>query len=290
MADLHPNDIGLATFEDVGDVNNLQTKAKEIVEAINEIKEAGGSLSSLEDQLYVDGENNIILGKGNVVYGSNNLVIGSDNVVAANKARANAEAAAAFNDGYSYAPYSMAVGYSARAYERAIKCTALNNAAKTLTAASGQDLNSLTGKSSWQAAPAVTLEECNEHIQNGTHRNATTSISGFMSSSDKSKLDNATSSYTASRLILRDSYGRAQVQSPSSSYDIANKTYVDSNFVRKNAATTMTARLTAQSNTSYTTKQVRNIVFWTSGTTPPATSYYNEEEESESYLQIYKEE
>lgn len=38
MADLHPNDIGLATFEDVGDVNNLQTKAKEIVEAINEIK------------------------------------------------------------------------------------------------------------------------------------------------------------------------------------------------------------------------------------------------------------
>ena len=55
--------------------------------------------------------------------------------------------------------------------------------------------------------------------------------------------------------------------------DIANKTYVDSNFVRKNAATTMTARLTAQSNTSYTTKQVRNIVFWTSGTTPPATSY-----------------
>ena len=68
-------------------------------------------------------------------------------------------------------------------------------------------IKAITGKSSWQAAPAVTLEECNEHIQNGTHRNATTSISGFMSSSDKSKLDNATSSYTASRLMLRDSYG-----------------------------------------------------------------------------------
>ena len=134
-------------------------------------------------------------------------------------------------------------------------------------------IKAITGKSSWQAAPAVTLEECNEHIQNGTHKNATTSVSGFMSSADKQKLDNATSSYTASRLMLRDSYGRAKVQSPSSSYDIANKTYVDSNFVRKNAATTMTARLTAQSNTSYTTKQVRNIVFWTSGTTPPATSY-----------------
>lgn len=134
-------------------------------------------------------------------------------------------------------------------------------------------IKAITGKSSWQFAPAVTLEECNEHIQNGTHKNATTSASGFMSSADKQKLDNATSSYTASRLILRDSYGRAQVQSPSSSYDIANKTYVDTNFARKNSDTTMTAKLTAQSNTSYTTKQVRNIVFWTSGTTPPATSY-----------------
>ena len=134
-------------------------------------------------------------------------------------------------------------------------------------------IKAITGKSSWQAAPAVTLEECNEHIQSGTHQNATTSASGFMSSADKQKLNNATSSYTASRLILRDSYGRAQVQSPSSSYDIANKTYVDTNFARKNSDTTMTAKLTAQSNTSYTTKQVRNIVFWTSGTTPPATSY-----------------
>lgn len=133
-------------------------------------------------------------------------------------------------------------------------------------------IKAITGKTSWQAAPSVTLEECNSHIQNGTHANATTSANGFMSLSDKQKLDNATSSYTASRLMLRDSSGRAQVQSPSSSYDIANKTYVDSNFARKNADTTMTAKLTAQSNTSYTTKQVRNIVFWTSGTTPPSTS------------------
>lgn len=134
-------------------------------------------------------------------------------------------------------------------------------------------IKAITGKASWQAAPAVTLEECSNHIQSGTHKNATTAASGFMSAADKSKLDNATSSYTASRLVLRDSYGRAQVQSPSSTYDIANKTYVDSNFVRKNSDTTMTAKLTAQSNTSYTTKQVRNIVFWTSGSTPPSTSY-----------------
>ena len=72
--------------------------------------------------------------------------------------------------------------------------------------------------------------------------------------SDKQKLDNATSDYTASKLMMRDSSGRARVQSPSNSYDIANKTYVDSNFVKKNADTTMTAKLTAYSNTSYTTR------------------------------------
>lgn len=31
MADLHPNDIGLATFEDVGDVSTLQTNAKRLL-------------------------------------------------------------------------------------------------------------------------------------------------------------------------------------------------------------------------------------------------------------------
>ena len=110
-------------------------------------------------------------------------------------------------------------------------------------------------------------------MDNGTHANATKNSSGFMSSADKSKLDNATNAYTGSTVMMRDSLGRAQVQSPSGSNDIVNKTYVDSNFVRKNAATTMGAILTAYSNTAYTTKQVRNIVLWTSGDTPPATSY-----------------
>jgi len=133
-------------------------------------------------------------------------------------------------------------------------------------------IKAISGLSSWQGSPSVTLEDCSRHINNGTHANATTSSNGFMSYTDKSKLDNATSSYTASRLMMRDSSGRAKVQSPSDNYDISNKKYVDDNFVRKNAATTMTAKLTAQSNTDYTTKQVRNIVLWTSGTTPPATS------------------
>lgn len=134
-------------------------------------------------------------------------------------------------------------------------------------------IKAITGKSFWQADPSVTLEDCASHINNGTHEVATSSSNGFMSAADKAKLNNATSNNTASTVMMRDSNGRARVQSPSNAYDIANKDYVDSNFVRKNAQTTMSAQLTAQSNTSYTTKQVRNIVLWTSGETPPSTSY-----------------
>jgi len=133
-------------------------------------------------------------------------------------------------------------------------------------------IKAITGKSSWQADPSVTLEDCRNHIQSGTHANATVASSGFMSASDKQKLDYATSEYTANRLILRDANGRAKVLTPSSSYDIANKSYVDNNFVPKNSDTTMSAKLIAQSNTAYSTKQVRNIVIWTSGDTPPSTS------------------
>ena len=64
-----------------------------------------------------------------------------------------------------------------------------------------------------------------------------------------------------------------KVKNPSTDYEIANKNYVDTNFVKKNSDTAMSAKLTAQSNTAYTTKQVRNIVLWTSGSTlcPQAT-------------------
>ena len=134
-------------------------------------------------------------------------------------------------------------------------------------------IKAITGKASWQSDPSVSLEDCAGHITNGTHANATATSNGFMSSADKVKLNNATNERTASTVMMRDSNGCAKVQSPSEAYDIVNKDYVDSNFVRKNAATTMSAQLTAHSNTSYTTKQVRNIVIWTSGDTPPASSY-----------------
>ena len=80
MAEIHPNDIGLATFDDVGDVRKLKTSAKSIVDALNEIYQ-NGTQNGLGKQLYVDGENNIILGENNIVYGNNNLIIGSDNIV-----------------------------------------------------------------------------------------------------------------------------------------------------------------------------------------------------------------
>ena len=133
-------------------------------------------------------------------------------------------------------------------------------------------IKAITGKSSWKEKPAVTLEDCNSHIQNGTHKNATISSDGFMSSVDKQKLDGATNDNVANKIVMRDDMGRAKVNSPAESDDISNKGYVDTNFVRKNSDTTMSAKLTAQSNTSYSTKQVRNIVFWTSGETPPPTS------------------
>ena len=53
MAEIQPNDIGLATFADVGDVANLQTNEKEIVAAINEVL-ANGS-GSTGDQMYMEG-------------------------------------------------------------------------------------------------------------------------------------------------------------------------------------------------------------------------------------------
>jgi hypothetical protein len=51
--------------------------------------------------------------------------------------------------------------------------------------------------------------------------------SGLMTGSDKTKLDNATSSNTASTLALRDVNGRLQVTTPENDLDAANKYYVD---------------------------------------------------------------
>ena len=57
--------------------------------------------------------------------------------------------------------------------------------------------------------------------------NATASNDGLMPKADKLKLDNAVSAGTASRLMIRDASGRAQVATPSAAADISTKAYVD---------------------------------------------------------------
>jgi len=84
MAEIHPNDIGLATYEDVGDVAKLRTVAGTVVDAINEIRENSGGAELNFEQLYVEGEDNIIIGKNNIVYGNGNMIIGSNNLVIGN--------------------------------------------------------------------------------------------------------------------------------------------------------------------------------------------------------------
>lgn len=80
MAEIQPNDIGLATFADVGDVANLQTNAKEIVAAINEVLASGGN-GNTGEQLFMEGEDNAVIGGGNIIFGSHNRVFGMGNTV-----------------------------------------------------------------------------------------------------------------------------------------------------------------------------------------------------------------
>ena len=62
---------------------------------------------------------------------------------------------------------------------------------------------------------------------------ATTGAAGSMSAADKTKLDNATQAATASRLMIRDAGGRAEVANPVSGNDIMNFTYWDANRVKR---------------------------------------------------------
>ena len=62
---------------------------------------------------------------------------------------------------------------------------------------------------------------------------ATTSAQGAMPAVDKSKLDAAVSAATASRLVIRDTAGRAQFATPSVTADAATKGYVDTGLTGK---------------------------------------------------------
>lgn len=66
---------------------------------------------------------------------------------------------------------------------------------------------------------------------------ATTSAQGAMLAVDKSKLDSAVSAATASRLVIRDTAGRAQFATPAATADAATKGYVDTGLTGKADAT-----------------------------------------------------
>ena len=73
MAEIKPNDIGLATFADVSDVANLRTNAKEVVVVINEVlANSSGHHSECDEQLYGRCEDNTVIGSGNIYIGNGN--------------------------------------------------------------------------------------------------------------------------------------------------------------------------------------------------------------------------
>lgn len=102
MPEIHPNDIGLATYDEVGNVQKLRTTAKNVVEAINELYQNGGNNSgSMGKQFYVDGEDNIIIGTDNIVKGNGNLIIGSGNILVGNNYNMVADNVNKYQDPYN---------------------------------------------------------------------------------------------------------------------------------------------------------------------------------------------
>lgn len=74
---------------------------------------------------------------------------------------------------------------------------------------------------------ALTSSESNGTVSLAVADVIAAGASGLMTGADKTKLDNATASNTASTLVLRDSNSRFQAASPSADLDVANKAYVD---------------------------------------------------------------
>ena len=85
-------------------------------------------------------------------------------------------------------------------------------------------LNSVTAGGS--SSVAITIGESNGAVTI-TPNLATTSADGVMSAADKTKLDNATSEATASRLVIRDASGNIKVADPTDPAHAATKAYVD---------------------------------------------------------------
>ena len=85
----------------------------------------------------------------------------------------------------------------------------------------------VSGSSAGSASAALTISESNGALT-FTPVLATTSAHGVMSSSDKTKLEDATSDATASKLVIRDASGNFKAATPTDSAHVATKGYVDS--------------------------------------------------------------
>ena len=92
-------------------------------------------------------------------------------------------------------------------------------------------IKAITGKSSWKTAPAVTLEDCNNHIGKGGEAHPIVNAqnnAGFISWPDYLLLKYATSEPAVGYIMRRDTQGRCKINTPITNNDIANKAYVDS--------------------------------------------------------------
>lgn len=111
-------------------------------------------------------------------------------------------------------------------------------------------IRAILGTTNWFDAPPITLQSTKAHTEAGAAHGAT-------------------SQAVAAKIIARDAYGRAKVAAPSAADDIARldsvtKAQVGLGNVTNDAQMpiaggTFTGIAKAQSNTSYTTGQVRNI-------------------------------
>lgn len=116
------------------------------------------------------------------------------------------------------------------------------------------------------------------HSNGYSHPDASSSVKGYMSTSHYNLLANATYSATSGDSLVRRSSGKFYTGTPSyasSSSYVVNCTYVYNYFIRNSSAQNSTSTtqklgtmLEAAANTNYSTRQVRNIVFWTSGAIP----------------------
>lgn len=111
------------------------------------------------------------------------------------------------------------------------------------------DLTSMTG-----ILPAAHVNDTTHGSRGGgtLHPAVTGSVNGFMIAADKTKLDNAVSAATASRLMIRDASGRAKVAAPSATDDIARKLEVDAVQTNLNTHDGLTAAGTHGSTSAAT--------------------------------------